>query len=106
MPTKVNKTKILSEMFGFIVYMNSCQQDRTWKRLSPTTREAHIIIVDLWRAMMEAIRNDENVVFELVTYRQEALDGAFFEMVDSMTPQEPDELPLDDEPYGLSDLPG
>lgn len=89
----VNKAKVLSEMFGFVVYMNDCKQHPGWKRLSPTTREAHLIMEDMWRAMMEAVRQDHNVVFELVTYRQQLLDGVFFEAMDSMTPQEPDETP-------------
>lgn len=106
MATKVNKTKILSEMFELVVILNDIKQTARWTRLSPTTREAYLIIEDMWRAMAEAVRNDGGTVFELVTYQQMTLDGAFFEMADRMTPMEPDELPPDHEAYSLSNPPG
>lgn len=101
----LNKAKILGEMFSMLVKINDVRQSPEWARLSPKTREAYLIIEDMWRMMQDAIRADESVVFELVTYKQMTMEGALFEVVDSMTPQAGREG-LDSKPYGLSDMPG
>jgi len=75
MPTEINKTKVLSELFGLVVMLNDRKLSKEYNRLSPATKEVIDMLETSVRACAEAVRNGHPLMFEINVWEQQSLTG-------------------------------
>ena len=75
MPTEINKTKVLGELFDLKVMINDRKQAKNYHRLSPATREVIEMLETAINACAEAVRNGHPLMFEINVWEQQALSG-------------------------------
>jgi len=75
MPTQINKTKVLGELFQLVVMLNDKKQSKEYRRYSPQTKEVMAMLETAVRECAEAVRNDHPLMFEINVWEQLSLSG-------------------------------
>jgi len=81
MPTEINKTKVLSELFGLVVMLNDKKLSKEYNRLSPATKEVIDMLETSVRACAEAVRNGHPLMFEINVWEQQSLTGFHIDLL-------------------------
>jgi hypothetical protein len=85
---EINKTKVLGELFLYLVLLNDQENKPTWRRLSPATKEVHNMLKEALRACQEAVRNGHPLMFEINVWEQQSLSGWAIDLKNDESPIE------------------
>jgi len=75
MPTPMNRTKVLGELFLLTVLFNDFTLRKDYKRMSPATKQVVSMMRDTLEACQKAVREDHPLMFEINVWEQLSLTG-------------------------------